>query len=353
MFNPVDRYRVDLTTVVRRLSRAQSNETAIDEMVSHFDGLYQEESVAESNETLAEKNARKRMGSLYKIAFQIVNSPDRVRKGTQMQVAGYTILILLGIAFYFFIMPPNRWWLMNTDYFMKDLVVLLAVGGFIAGLGVSLSKRIAWKPIACSVLGMFLTVGLIADYSIGDFHISKKEVSDLVARQAELDPKVATIETHAKNILNLKNQSPEAWKKEINALSGLVRDSNTPYFKEIQGSSGAYLYPSKIEYPREYSITYSMTLSRTDDLVVAQKAWQKNPMGIGRPWDDIFQGRINSFKAWKETAAHQSTLWLRGFQLSANICWRLDGFFVLFALLGLALGRVRVYGFDWVRGVKA
>ena len=354
MFSPVDRFRVDLTSVVRRLSRAQSNETAIDEMVSHFDGLFQEECLAEQNEKLAEKNARKRMGSIYKIAFQIVNSPDRAKKGLRLQACMFVLYVLIIPVFICLMMGLYSRLLNGPINPLYAIAVLLFVSGFVAGLGISIAKRIAWKPLAIFVVtGLVLTSMMVNNTFHPENRMTKEQFADLVGAQSALDPKVAKIEAQVKTILNVRDQSPEAWKKELSNLPALVKEGNVPFYQVDSKSSGSYLYPVNIANDwRDETVNYRVTLGRTEDLSTAQKAWMKNAGRDAFLLSDI-GNRERSYQFWRDAAAHQSTLWTRGFLFAGGVFFRLGAIFSLFALLGFLLGSVRVYGLDWLRGSRA
>ncbi|MEI8282983.1 MAG: hypothetical protein WCG75_11295 [Armatimonadota bacterium] len=353
MFNPIDRFRVDLTTVVRRLSRSQSHETAIDEMVSHFDGLYQEEHLVEPNEKIAERKARKRMGSHYKIAFQIVNSPDRVKKGIWLQACMFILFAAFIPVFVRYLMGSDTLFLSHRGNFNNTFTALLLGGGFVAGLGISVVKRIAWKPLAITTIISIVGTGqMLNNMSYSDPRMTKMQLTALVEKQAVLEPRVARIEAQVKNILKLRDQSPEAWKKELKALPALVKEGNVPFYIEDQRSTGSYLYPSETKYNIDKSITYSMTLSRTDDLAMAQNSWNKYQATFEDRFVD-FRSREELYKLYGEDAANYSVLWMKGFKFSGGVCLRLGAFFSLFALLGFLLGSARVFGLDWLRGVRA
>ncbi len=352
MFNPVNRFRVDLATAVRRLSRSQTHETAIDEMVSHFDGLYQEECSTEPNETLAEKKARKRMGSIYKIAFQIVNSPDRMKKALRVQAYMFVIFAAFIPVFIRYLMGANTLFLSHTGS-INTLTALLLGSGLVAGLGISVAKRIAWPTLAIAVSVSVIGTGLMLNkMAYPEISMTKEQLANLVSDQASLEPRVAKIEAQVKNILKLQDQSPETWKRELSALPALVKEGNVPFYIEDQKSSGSYLYPTQTKYNLGKSITYSMTLSRTDDFHTAQMAWRANPLATSNRFAD-FRSREAVYKLWRENAASTSTLWLKGFKFAGGVCLFFGGLFSSFALLGFLLGSIRVYGLDWLRGVRA
>jgi hypothetical protein len=318
-------------------------------MVSHFDGLYQEESSKEPNEKLAEKKARKRMGSLYKIAFQIVNSPDRVRKGMRTQTLMFALFAIIIPIFICMMMGVISLYGSAHTRLLYTISALIFGGGFVAGLGMSVAKRIAWKPLAITTIVSIVASGVMANNMFfSEPGMTKAKLTDLVGKQAELEPRVAKIEAQVKNIISLKNQSPEAWKKELSVLPGLVRNGNVPFYKEDQASSGAYLYPSQVKYNIDKSITYSMTLSRTEDLAVAQNAWNKYQATFVDRFVD-FRSREESYKLYSEDAANFSTLWLKGLKFSGGVCLRLGAVFSILALFGYLLGSMRVFGLDWLR----
>ncbi len=353
MFSPVDRFRVDLTTVVRRLSRAQSNETAIDEMVSHFDGLYQEELKTEAVEAKADKSARKRMGSLYKIAFQIVNSPDRTRKGIQLQASMFIMLGVLTMAYAYAttrmdIIFFNEW----LPSIVKLLMALLLIGGILAGFGISLSKRFAWKPLLIAIAGAFVACGQIMNNSAPVFQMTKKQINDIVERQSAVEPKAVRIEAQAKTILSLRNQPTEVWKRELSALATLAKGNEVDFFKVDEASSGAYLYPTELTYPNDQVHYYSLRLVRTNDLALAQGSW-RNDAAPGALMLSNFQSRNDNLIAWKDMAVSQPTLWVRGYKVSGMLCLASTTIYLLLALCGFAISQIRVFGFDWLRGARA
>jgi hypothetical protein len=95
-----------------------------------------------------------------------------------------------------------------------------------------------------------------------------------------------------------------------------------------------------------------MTLSWTDDLAIAQNAWKKNAAASSDLRID-FPNRERSFLFWRDSAASRITIWMRGFAYSGMITVRLSIIYSIFAVLGFLIGRVRVFGFDWLRGAKA
>lgn len=349
MFSPVDRFRVDLTAVVRRLSRAQSNETAIDEMVSHFDGLYQEEFKTEADESKAEKGARKRMGSIYRMVFQIVNSPNRTRKGMCTQALMFALFAIIIPIFVCSVMGVTSLYFRYDNQIRNMIIVAIIGGGFVAGFGMSVSKRIAWRPLAITVIVSVIGTGLMSNamfYSVPG--MTKMQMIDLVGKQSVLEPRVAKIEAQVKNIINLRHQSREVWKKELNILPALVREENVPFYKEDLATTGAYLYPSQVKYGGDFLIPYSVTLSRTEDLAVAWIEWNKYQATNEDRLID-FHSREESYKLWRDDAANYSMLWTKGFKFSGGVCLRLGAVFSLFALIGYLLGTARVFGFDWLR----
>ena len=353
MFSPVDRFRVDLTTVVRRLSRAQANETAIVEMVSHFDGLFKEECETEPNVKLAEKSARKRMGSLYKIAFQIVNTPDRTRKGLQLQASMFIMLGVLTMAYAYAttrmdIIFFNEW----LPSIVKLLMALLLIGGIIAGFGISLSKSFAWKPLLIAIAGAFVACGQIMNNSAPVFQMTRKQIDDIVVRQSAVETKAVKIETQVKAILSLRNQPTEVWKRELSTLAVLTKGNEVDFFKVDKASSGAYLYPTELTYPNDQIHYYSLRLVRTNDLALAQGSW-RNDAAPGALMLSNFQSRNDNLIAWKDMAANQPMLWVRGYKLSGMLCLASTIICLLLALCGFAIGQIRVFGFDWLRGARA
>ena len=349
MFSPVDRFRVDLTAVVRRLSRVQSNETSIDEMVSHFEGLYQEERKIETDDTKAERSARKRMGSIYKMAFQIVNSPDRTRKGFMTQGLMFALFAVAIPIFICSVMGVTMYYLRYHSLIRIMIIDSLLCGGFVAGIGMSIAKRIAWKPLVLAIVISVIGSGVMSNKMFySEPRMTRTQMTDLVRKQADLEPRVAKIEAQVKNILNLRDQSSEAWKKELNALPALVREGNVPFYKETPGTTGAYLFPSQVKYGGDYLVPYSMILGRTENLSIAQNAWNNYQAHFEDRFVD-FHSREEAYKLWRDDAANYSMLWMKGFRFSGGVCLRLGAVFSLLALIGYLLGTARVFGFDWLR----
>lgn len=318
-------------------------------MVSHFDGLFKEECETEPNERLAEKSARKRMGSLYKMAFQIVNSPNRAKKGMWTQALMFTLFATIIPIFVCLVMGVTSLYFRNDNPIQNMIMVSLFGGGLVAGLGMSVSKRIAWKPLAITAIVSILGTGLMSNamfYSVPG--MTKAKMTDLVRKQADLEPRVAKIEAKVKNILNLRDQSPEAWKKELNALPALVREGNVPFYKETPGTTGAYLFPSQVKYGGDYLVPYSMILGRTENLAIAQNAWNNYQAHFEDRFVD-FHSREEAYKLWRDDASNYSMLWMKGFRFSGGVCLRLGAVFSLLALIGYLLGTARVFGFDWLR----
>ena len=353
ILNAVEQFKEDIRQVVRRGSRSSEFEDSVSEIGSHFSDLIEEELGKGSSQEVAERKARKRMGSRYKIAFQIVNSPDRKKKALRLQACMFVLFAAFIPVVVRFLMGTDTLFLSHQGNFNNTFTALLLGSGLVVGLGISIAKRIAWPTLAVAVTVSVIGTGLMLNnMAYPEMYMSKEQITDIVSKQTAFEPRVAKIEAQVKKILKLRDQSPEAWKKELTALPALVKEGNVPFYIEDQKSSGAYLYPSQTKYNIDKSITYSMTLSRTDDLGNAQNAWYKYQATFEDRFVD-FRSREEVYKLWREDAANYSILWMKGFKFTSGVCLRLGAVFCLFALLGFLLGSVRVFGLDWLRGARA
>ena len=348
MLSAVDQFRLDLTLVVRRLSRDKIHENAIDEMVSHFDGLLQEGCGAEPNEKQAEQLARKRMGSLYRIAFQIVNTPDRVQRGVRFQLVGCVLFLSLVLAYNYATTRMDMNFVSHLPEVVRWIEVLFVFAGLLAGIGLLMARRLIWRPLAVAAVVAVAVGGFIIDQSVPEFKLNRQQMTAIADRQARLDPKVSPIEDQAKVMMGRQDQSPDAWRADSEKLTSLVQTAKVEFLEEEIGSTGAYLYPTKIDYPHDYAVMYSMKLSRTNDLAVAKNGWHSDTAPAAFV-SAQFEVRRGNLKAWQKMAANYSTLWTWGYQISAKLSFAAAALYLLVAFGGAAIGRLRIYGFDWLR----
>ena len=348
MFSPADRFRIDLTNVVRRASRDRRHESAINEMVSHFEGLYQEEVQSESGEKRAEASARKRMGNLTKIAFQIVSTPDRAMRGLWLQSAMITLFVISITALIYELSTPTS--RANFDYMptlRNTTVSIFVLSGLLAGVGIYLARKVAWKQFVAASSMAFVFAGLIRDGSMSDIGKTPDEINSFAMRQVRADPSASKIEKLVTTVFRNQYRSSEEFSKELKPLTAIVQTEKSEFYEEDISQGGQYLYPKNLEYMEGNAICYKMTLAHTDDLTAAQSAWsmRQNPYRL----NELIGSRIEGLALWKLLDENRSHLWQIGFKDIAKFSAISLGLFVLFSLLSYSLGRLRVVGFDWLR----
>jgi hypothetical protein len=184
------------------------------------------------------------------------------------------------------------------------------------------------------------------------FNLTRKQINDIVDRQSAVEAKAVRIETQVKTILSLRNHPTEAWKRELSTLDALANGNKVDFFKVDKSSSGAYLYPTELTYPNDQVHYYSLQLVRTNDITLAQDGW-RNDASPGALMVSNFQARNDNLIAWKDMAANQPTLWVRGFKVSGMLCLASTTIYLLLSLFGFAISQIRVFGFDWLRGARA
>ena len=154
MHDPIGAFEIELRQVVKRGSKLEDCEEPIKEMTAHFADIYEEEQLKSHDNGGALARARERMGSIESIARQILTSPNRERKGRQIQlVLSLSPLILSAIVCMAELSPY-----LKTDLVLHftravgyNLLIPFALGGVVFGYGIFIAKRFVWKPIAISM----------------------------------------------------------------------------------------------------------------------------------------------------------------------------------------------------------
>ena len=341
--------------MVRRASRSNF-ESQIKEFSSHFADIYEDERAKGADETIAAKKARRRIGSVYSIAFQIINSPERAQKGVRIQqVSLLAFLVLIGAYLFATLWSDQPSWIQNLPMVVAIIKSLFFIAGISLGYGILLSKKILWKPLIVSTLVIFVGggFGIVAgSQPFRYFHMTKSEAKALVAKQTSIEPQVTLIENKVREIYFMHTRQPEALKDELRNLDRLLKSSNTEFFHEVAGSQASYIYPGQLEYPHDPTYFYTLTFKRTSDFAEADRNWHMtSPLYV--PVTMAMSARLNNFQAYRIYTSTSSWPMIVGFRLSGIFALVSTGMLLLLAVAGYMLGTFRILGFDWLRGVRA
>lgn len=342
MPNAVDRFRVDLTEVVRRLSRDAGHEEAIDEMVAHFDGIYQEKVSGRVDAQSAETSARRRMGRLNRIALQIVTTPSRVRRGKQLQSVTFGLFLALPILLVHGLMGGYI-----RQFHMASTVILavLAGAGFACGLGAFLARKLNWRmfglTVACSIaIGTtFLGVKFYGTW------VTSQEAEAKVAMQNSVGPLLNKIEDHLSAIFE-KGDSKHDLGQESSLLAREIAAANLSYFKLDESQTGRFAYPTQIAYPNGED--YSLAFARTNDLNVAKAGFATFPRWR---FEQLRSSRQMDFAHWQDVYERRQWLWQSPFLMCTRVTATCAAIFLFFAFVAFGLGQARLIGMGRVRRV--
>jgi len=180
------------------------------------------------------------------------------------------------------------------------------------------------------------------------FHMTQTEAKALVAKQAAIEPEIGKLELQVLNVIERQDRKPEVFVKELAPLTDLVESSRLPLFSILPGTSGNYLYPLKVDYLKDKTFSYAVTLKRTGDLAVAQKQWGKFVQVNGEVSMAIYT-RQSNIASYQSYAVMKPTPWTLGFNLSGILAIGCTGAFLILAAGGYMLGRIRILGLDWFR----
>lgn len=334
MANAIDRFRIDLSEKVRRISRNPVHEDSINEIVAHFEGIYSEARNTGRDEDMAEQEARRRIGSLHRMGLQIVDTPGRVRTGVRIQKAmlvGYTLttvvyfLAIVGCLGRASLLTPAMEFLMGCG-------VLMGVGCFVA-------RRFVWKGL---VIGMLLSVLFGAVYQYTQL-MNPLEVKKESEQKMLMMPRIQGVEEKLSNLFASSSQA--SFGKDLTNLETRIQAANVDYFSIDQSQKGQYLYPGRVDYPT--NLVYSLRFYRTDDLNLASASF-KPDSPIYRQWSIAKRDRIKSFAGWQEIYDHRNQLWLLGLKPVVRLALPTMILFLMMSGLGYGLGLVRLFGFDWI-----
>lgn len=350
--NPVAQFEYDLTRIVGRATRSTEYRSAIKEFSSHFADIFEEEIALGLDNADAERKARSRMGNLYAIAFQIVNTPERAKKGIRIQWIALAVYLSMVACYLGAVMATDAsWWLEILPRIVQMTELLFLLAGLALGYGILLAKKLLWKPLLLVTALVFVGGG----FGIGAgsqpqryFHMSQSEAKALVAKQAAIEPEIAKLENQVLNVLNRQDRKPEVFSEQLTPLTAMVESSKLPFFKVLPGTSGSYLYPASIDYPKDKTYCYAVTLKRTDNLPIAQKQWGRS-VPAGAEISMAIYTRQANFDAYRSFAATKPAPWTLGFNLSAILALGCTGAFLMLAAAGYMLARIRILGLDWFR----
>ena len=153
MHEAINRFESDLRKAVRRGSKSSEFDEQIQEVISHFSDLYLHQLELGKHQDKAEELARSTLGSLPRVAHQILNNSSRRGRGVCIQksmfwVPAVAALLFIGLQWH---SVPLISHLFFT--FEKVLGIAFVVCGLRFGYGIHLARKLIWKHLlaTCAV----------------------------------------------------------------------------------------------------------------------------------------------------------------------------------------------------------